>query len=50
MKKIVFLICVVFILSISIGLSQNVFAQLKPGDPIVIGVPTALGAIEGKDS
>jgi branched-chain amino acid transport system substrate-binding protein len=50
MKKIVFLICVVFILSILIGLSQNVFAQLKPGDPIVIGVPTALGAIEGKDS
>lgn len=26
-----------------------VFAQLKPGDPIVIGVPTALGSIEGRD-
>lgn len=25
------------------------FAQLKPGDPIVIGVPTALGSIEGRD-
>ena len=24
-------------------------AQLKPGDPIVIGVPTALGSIEGRD-
>jgi len=23
--------------------------QLKPGDPIVIGVPTALGSIEGRD-
>lgn len=27
----------------------SVFAQLKPGDPIVIGVPTALGSIEGRD-
>lgn len=26
-----------------------VYAQLKPGDPIVIGVPTALGSIEGRD-
>jgi branched-chain amino acid transport system substrate-binding protein len=25
------------------------FGQLKPGDPIVIGVPTALGSIEGRD-
>jgi branched-chain amino acid transport system substrate-binding protein len=24
-------------------------SQLKPGDPIVIGVPTALGSIEGRD-
>jgi branched-chain amino acid transport system substrate-binding protein len=24
-------------------------AQLKPGEPIVIGVPTALGSIEGRD-
>jgi len=25
------------------------YSQLKPGDPIVIGVPTALGSIEGRD-
>ena len=50
MKKGVFLISVIFIFSILIGSSQNVLAQLKPGDPIIIGVPTALGAIEGKDS
>jgi len=31
------------------GLSQTAVAQLKPGDPIVIGVPTALGSIEGRD-
>jgi len=49
-KKRVLLLCVVFNLSILVGLSQSVLAQLKPGDPIVIGVPTALGAIEGKDS
>ncbi len=28
---------------------QPVYSQLKPGDPIVIGVPTALGSIEGRD-
>lgn len=29
--------------------SQTAVAQLKPGDPIVLGVPTALGSIEGRD-
>jgi branched-chain amino acid transport system substrate-binding protein len=28
---------------------QPALSQLKPGDPIVIGVPTALGSIEGRD-
>ncbi len=28
---------------------QSAHSQLKPGDPIVIGVPTALGSIEGRD-
>ena len=30
-------------------LPQNALSQLKPGEPIVIGVPTALGSIEGRD-
>ena len=28
---------------------QVAYSQLKPGEPIVIGVPTALGSIEGRD-
>ena len=43
----VFGLIFVGILAISPDLARS---QLKPGDPIVIGVPTALGAIEGKDS
>ncbi|HVP78110.1 MAG TPA: ABC transporter substrate-binding protein [Thermodesulfobacteriota bacterium] len=35
--------------AILISLPQTVLAQLKPGDPIVVGVPTALGSIEGRD-
>ena len=31
------------------SLPKTALAQLKPGDPIVIGVPTALGSIEGRD-
>jgi branched-chain amino acid transport system substrate-binding protein len=30
-------------------LPQTAHSQLKPGEPIVIGVPTALGSIEGRD-
>src|SRR4030042_2421926 len=30
-------------------LPQPAPAQLKPGEPIVLGVPTALGSIEGRD-
>jgi branched-chain amino acid transport system substrate-binding protein len=37
------------VLAIFIGLPQTAVAQLKPGDPVVIGVPTALGSIEGRD-
>jgi len=36
-------------LAIFISLPHVAVAQLKPGDPIVIGVPTALGSIEGRD-
>ena len=35
--------------AIFISLPHAAVAQLKPGDPIVIGVPTALGSIEGRD-
>ena len=45
-----FLFCCLFVLPILIIFPYTAHSQLKPGDPIVIGVPTALGAIEGKDS
>ena len=35
--------------AIFISLPRTAVAQLKPGEPIVIGVPTALGSIEGRD-
>ncbi len=44
-----FLPLVLFGFVIMLGLSQGAYAQLKPGDPIVLGVPTALGSIEGRD-
>jgi branched-chain amino acid transport system substrate-binding protein len=37
------------VLAIFISFPFAASAQLKPGDPIVIGVPTALGSIEGRD-
>jgi len=37
------------VLAIFIGFPYTASAQLKPGDPIVLGVPTALGSIEGRD-
>ena len=33
-----------------VGLPLTSHAQLKPGDPIIIGVPTFLGSIEGGES
>lgn len=38
----------VFLIKVLI-FSNTTFAQLKPGEPIVLGVPTALGSIEGRD-
>ena len=35
--------------AIFISFPHTAVAQLKPGEPIVIGVPTALGSIEGRD-
>jgi branched-chain amino acid transport system substrate-binding protein len=49
MKKIAFLVSVFLVFMIFISMPHNAAAQLKPGDPIVIGVPTALGSIEGRD-
>jgi len=37
------------VFAIFISLPHTAVAQLKPGEPIVIGVPTALGSIEGRD-
>jgi len=36
-------------LAVLISFPLASLAQLKPGEPIVIGVPTALGSIEGRD-
>jgi branched-chain amino acid transport system substrate-binding protein len=49
MKKNAFLVSVFLVLMIFISMPHNAVAQLKPGEPIVLGVPTALGSIEGRD-
>jgi len=36
-------------LAIFVTLPHHAIAQLKPGEPIILGVPTALGSIEGRD-
>ncbi len=50
MKKSAFLVVVLSALTVFVGASQNAVAQLKPGDPIIIGVPTFLGSLEGGES
>jgi branched-chain amino acid transport system substrate-binding protein len=40
---------ILFILAIFITLPYTAIAQFKPGEPLVLGVPTALGSIEGRD-
>ncbi len=49
MKKGVFFSFLVFVSVIFIAAPYIAYSQLKPGEPIVIGVPTALGSIEGRD-
>ena len=49
MKKGIFFSFLILALGIFIVSPYTVHAQLKSGDPIVIGVPTALGSIEGRD-
>lgn len=48
MKKNGLFVIVGFIVAIIIGFPHIAASQLKPGEPIVIGVPTALGSIEGE--
>jgi branched-chain amino acid transport system substrate-binding protein len=47
MKKGIFFGFLLLAFLISFPLASH--AQLKPGEPIVLGVPTALGSIEGRD-
>ena len=47
MKKGIFFSFLFLALLISFPLISH--AQLKPGEPIILGVPTALGSIEGRD-
>jgi len=49
MKKGISFSFMLFVLGIFVLYPFSAHAQLKPGDPIVIGVPTALGSIEGRD-
>jgi branched-chain amino acid transport system substrate-binding protein len=49
MKKSVFVAFLFLGLGILTVSSQSAYCQLKPGEPIVLGVPTALGSIEGRD-
>jgi branched-chain amino acid transport system substrate-binding protein len=49
MRKKAFLLFILMGAVFLMGFLQTAVAQLKPGDPIVIGVPTALGSIEGRD-
>ena len=48
MKRRVFLSVLFFMVFVGLPLTSH--AQLKPGDPITIGVPTFLGSIEGSES
>jgi branched-chain amino acid transport system substrate-binding protein len=49
MKKGIFFGFLFFALAVFIASPYTAHSQLKPGEPIVLGVPTALGSIEGRD-
>jgi branched-chain amino acid transport system substrate-binding protein len=49
MKKGIFFSFLVLALAMFVVFPLTVGAQLKPGEPIILGVPTALGSIEGRD-
>jgi branched-chain amino acid transport system substrate-binding protein len=48
MKMKVFLVSGLFVVAILTIFPYTANSQLKPGDPIILGVPTALGSTEGK--
>jgi len=49
MKKGIFFSFLLFVLVIFVASPYTAHSQLKPGEPIILGVPTALGSIEGRD-
>ena len=49
MKEKAIFVFLFFVSALLTVLPQTAHSQLKPGEPIVIGVPTALGSIEGRD-
>jgi len=49
MKKGIFFSFLFLALAMFVVFPLTVGAQLKPGEPIILGVPTALGSIEGRD-
>ena len=49
MKKGIFSGFMLFVFAILISFPYTASAELKPGEAIVFGVPTALGSIEGRD-
>jgi branched-chain amino acid transport system substrate-binding protein len=49
MKKGIFFSFLFLALAVFVVFPLAVGAQLKPGEPIILGVPTALGSIEGRD-
>ena len=49
MKEKAIFVFLFFVSAFLTVLPQTAHSQLKPGEPIVIGVPTALGSIEGRD-
>src|SRR5512147_453108 len=48
MRKRIFSVVGLFLIALAIS-PNAAHSQLKPGEPIVFGVPTALGSIEGRD-
>ena len=49
MKMKAFLVSGLFVIAILTIFPYTTHSQLKPGEPVVFGVPTALGSIEGRD-
>jgi len=47
MKKGIFFGFLLFALAIFLASPYTAHSQLKSGEPIILGVPTALGSIEG---